>query len=328
MSGIPGPPGGADDFSKRIAAAQSKLKSGTGGAQFRPVNSGGSLSQIASESGLSEDEIWQHPLNKQLRERRGSPTELKPGDAVYVPEASQEQEAEESGGPVGQGDYIVKEGDCISSIAKDHGLLWETIWNDPANAELKEVRKNPNILLVGDRVTIPEKTRKDESIAPEQRHRFVRQGEPAMLRLKIVEAQSSKEQEEGQQGEQHEDQPKSGIPYLLKVESFEHRGTTESDGKLEVTIPPSADRGKLILWPDTEQEQVINLRLGQLSPISELWGMAERLANLGFRCNERPREMTEALSEALRAFQGMHDLEVTGEPDDETRNKLVEVHGS
>ncbi len=46
--------------------------------------------------------------------------------------------------------YTVKQGDTISGIAYRFNILSETIWDDPANAELKREREDSSILFPGD----------------------------------------------------------------------------------------------------------------------------------------------------------------------------------
>ena len=82
--------------------------------------------------------------------------------------------------------YIVNSGDCISSIAGNSGFFPDTIWNHPANAELKNTRLNPNTLAEGDVVVIPDKQEKRESCAIDQEHRFLKRGVPALFRLRIL----------------------------------------------------------------------------------------------------------------------------------------------
>src|SRR5260370_22392801 len=104
------------------------------------------------------------------------------------PRASEVAGSKEQGrniGPIGTGDHVVQEGECLLSIAYQHGFLWETIWNLPANAQLRGTRKDPGQLLVGDRIMIPERETKEVSADTDKWHRFVKRGVPAKLRLVV-----------------------------------------------------------------------------------------------------------------------------------------------
>jgi hypothetical protein len=52
--------------------------------------------------------------------------------------------------------YIVKRGDTLSAIAKQHGLKsWQDLYNHPSNAQFRSKRPNPNMIHPGDRLNIP-----------------------------------------------------------------------------------------------------------------------------------------------------------------------------
>src|SRR5690349_1384759 len=74
--------------------------------------------------------------------------------------------------PVGHGAYLADKADCLYSIALRSGHRWQTIWNDPANEELRRVREDEAVLLGGDRLTIPPLRPKCAPCATDQRHRF------------------------------------------------------------------------------------------------------------------------------------------------------------
>ncbi len=264
-------------------------------------------------------------------------------------------------------DYLVETGDCISSIAFDHGFFWETIWNHPQNAELKSKRKDPNILQEGDVVHTPDLRLKRESRPTNQKHKFVRKGAPAKLRLRIMEepkpektqtaggaaasgggggsfldkaagaAQqaiglpagggSTKEFSEPEpQPRTIEDKPRKNVPFVVVIDGKVITGNTDSDGRIELFIPPNASSGTLTLDPGTLKERVIPLNLGHLNPIKALSGVTQRLNNLGFPCGDGSDEV--ALTSALKMFQEKNGLPVTGNVDDATRNKLRDLHAS
>ena len=100
-------------------------------------------------------------------------------------EAPTSQEQGRNTGPLGTGEHVVQEGECLLSIAHQHGLFWKKVWDLPANAELQRARKDPGQLLVGDRIIIPEREAKDISAEVDKRHEFIKLGVPAKLRLVV-----------------------------------------------------------------------------------------------------------------------------------------------
>ena len=206
-------------------------------------------------------------------------------------------------------EHEVQQGECMESIAEKHGFFWETLWNHSENAELKDLRQDPNVLLPGDVVQIPEKTEKEEDCATGELHRFLRKGVPAVLRLRLLRGGA----------------PRAGVPFVLEVDGQSYSGTTDDEGRLEHSIPPNAMEGKLIVGEGEEQEEY-PLELGAVDPIDEMTGVQARLNNLGYACGEVDGTLNDTTREALEKFQSKHGLEVTGEADDQTRAKLQVEH--
>lgn len=202
--------------------------------------------------------------------------------------------------------YTVKKGECISSIAYKYGFFSDTLWNLSENAELKQKREDPNVLCPGDEVFIPDKCEKTESGATEQRHRFRKKGVPAKFVLHLLD----------------DDQPRAGVDYTLEIDGHVFSGKTDAEGKLEHSIPPDAKKGKLVIDGTEEHE----LELGELDPVTEERGLRARLENLGFIAGAQDSSADE-LKEAIEAFQQKNNLNVTGQADDQTRKKLLEIHG-
>ena len=82
--------------------------------------------------------------------------------------------------------YRVGANECLSSIAERFGFFWKTLWFHPQNGDLRSLRKDPNVLMEGDRLFIPKKQEKLESRATDATHSFSRLGVPAKLRLRLM----------------------------------------------------------------------------------------------------------------------------------------------
>jgi hypothetical protein len=199
--------------------------------------------------------------------------------------------------------YTVRQGDCISSIAYEYGFFPSTIWDDPKNAALKETRKDPNVLFAGDVIYVPEKQQKEESCGGEQRHRFKRRGVPSKFRIKLM----------------IDDEPRANVPYRVVINGVTSQGTTDGDGLVEGPLPPIARQGTLYVG-DPGQEDVYELAFGTLDPVDTEEGVKQRLLNLGYAAGQD-------LQEALRDFQTVEQLSVTGEINTETCERLQQKAG-
>jgi hypothetical protein len=123
-------------------------------------------------------------------------------------------------------------------------------------------------------------------------------------------------------------EPRANVPYVLDVDGMLTNGETDGDGMVELSIPSNARRGRLILEPGTLREMAIDLNLGRLDPVTGAGGVKQRLANLGFDCGSADDEETPEFKAALQAYQESRGLDVTGEADQSTRDKLEQEHGS
>jgi hypothetical protein len=206
--------------------------------------------------------------------------------------------------------HIVEQGECLSSIALQYGFMPDTIWNDPANAQLKFLRKDPNILYPGDEIEIPEREPWEGPRPTDARHKFRLKGRPEILRVRLLD---------------EFDKPRANLRYEVIIDGRRRQGTTNQDGELKEPIPPAAQMAKFFLG---EEKEELLVNLGYLDPITEVSGVQARLANLGYDCGPPDGELGPRTREAIKEFQTQHEIEPTGEPDEDTRKKLKEIYGS
>ena len=214
--------------------------------------------------------------------------------------------------------HVVKQGEGIGKIAKSHGFYeWEPIWNDPANNDLRDKRKNPNVLWPGDILFIPEIQIKEVSGNTEERHRFMCKlpGMKEMLRIKI---------------EERDGTPMAGKAFVLLCDDgTQLSGVTNGEGMVEQEVNLEIKEAKL----EVEGNEW-NIQISHLNPVDEttkdlaVSGAQARLNNLGFICPLTGR-LDEKTKAAIKRFQaGQKDLTETGELDSKTQKALRKRHGS
>lgn len=203
----------------------------------------------------------------------------------------------------------VKQGDCVSSIAFEHGFFPDTIWNHANNKELKDKRKDPNILMPGDVVFVPDKRIKEVSEPTNQVYKYKCKNTPEKLRLQLLK----------------ENEPRANEEYELEIDALKFSGKTDGQGRLEQSIPPNAKHGKLLL---KKTEEVYQLSLGHMNPHDEITGAQGRLRHLGFYFGPIDGKISPELEHAIQEFQIYKDIEPNGELDEKTKNALKESYGS
>ena len=222
------------------------------------------------------------------------------------------------GPPQPAGPYKVQPGDCLAAIAYRVGMTEEEIWQDPANAALRDSRDSPYVLAPGDLLNLPAKRPGLLETAAGQRLRIRLLNAPIELKIRFLTAGLA---------------PRRQVPYLLKLEGpggsplEDRERTTDDAGLLVEAIPPETQKAELWLGKGLDRE-VLPLALGHVDPIDSVSGMQARLNNLSYPCGPEDGKHGDHTRAALRRFQADRSLKETGEADPKTREKLLELHGS
>ena len=211
--------------------------------------------------------------------------------------------------------HIVQQGEDLFVIAARYRFRdYRTIYDDPANAELRTLRPNPHVLFPGDPIVIPDHESRVEEAATGMRHRFYVSAPQRVLRLRLKDPFGD---------------PLANEPYELSIDDAPLGPglVTKPDGSLEHVIPTNARRGRL-----TTKEYTWELSIGDLDPIHETpnggkSGMQARLRNLGYYHGPLDGIIGPRTEDALRRFQVDHGLPGTGKLDDATGATLIAAHG-
>jgi hypothetical protein len=207
--------------------------------------------------------------------------------------------------------HVVRQGDCIASLAARYGISEDALLGRSGNDELKQLRKNPNILAPGDVVDVPDGLPDPLSLSVGSANPFKATIPQARVHVKVLDRAG---------------QPVANRAYKLTVGARVIAGTTDGDGFVDAKVNVTAREVllRIAMNEDGSDLVVLPLRLGHLDPVENESGQRQRLTNLGYGGVGGQNK----LEDVVREFQTKEKLEVTGMVDENTQSRLEERHGS
>lgn len=221
--------------------------------------------------------------------------------------------------------YVVRQGDYLTKLAFVHGFDVEEVWNDPANRDLKELRRDHNILAPGDVLQIPLKPKNGLPFTRGTTNRYTAMVPRVSLHLHF---QSSCGRF-------------ANAKFAIEGGATPTEGITDGEGRVELSVAVHAAEVQVV-FPELDRR--FTVLVGGMDPVTEISGVKARLAQLGYllanpcelfgvpppgESEIDPDNYNDAwLAAAVQAFQTANELSPTGVIDDATRAALVRVHGS
>jgi N-acetylmuramoyl-L-alanine amidase len=209
--------------------------------------------------------------------------------------------------------YTVKQGETMLSIAAAHEIVdWKRIWEHADNQALRDKRTNPQVLLPGDVVVIPDDREKEHTVPSGRSQKFVLTKATCFFSTYLLD----------ECGE-----PYANLRYQLRVGNQTFEGRTSGEGLVAHACEPTARTGELKLWrKDDDAADVATWRLdiGGLNPVGTLSGVKARLRNLGYQVGSLDENLDATTRTALRSFRQHVGLDSTKDGvDDELRDELL-----
>jgi hypothetical protein len=206
--------------------------------------------------------------------------------------------------------HVVELGECIWTLAHDHGYDHEALWS--ANAALQQQGRLPNELAPGDEVVLPAK---DEPVRADASpgKRITIEVEAVLPRARLY-------------FQDAEGKPRTNLGFVARVVTKDGteqvwEGTTDGSGGFDESVPADAQTLDVVLKLEPEPEPY-HFRFAHLDPLETISGIQGRLVNLGYDCGTERGELGPLTRRSLRDFQTEHDVESSGQIDDATRTKI------
>jgi N-acetylmuramoyl-L-alanine amidase len=185
--------------------------------------------------------------------------------------------------------YVIRQGDFLLALAHQFGFDADTVWNDPKNAQLRQLRPNPNILYPTDVLYIPDQNASPvmQSLATGTTNNFVSSAPTTTLSVTFV-----------------GNDPTAYASKAYTIQELDQLTgvVTDGNGVAKFDAPVTLQNATLVF---TETGASYALSIGGMDPIDTLSGIFLRLQNLGYIGGAVPFDASnlDLLRTALRALK-------------------------
>lgn len=221
-------------------------------------------------------------------------------------------------------EHLIQPGEhtaVVSTLAQFRS--WRTVWEDPANSDLRKARVNPFTLMQSDQLLAPPRKLRRFSRSADQEHSFVGTAPVLLLNLKIQDADREPMADRAAQlvlGTGGDGAVVDGVV----------PNSTDKDGRLSQTLSHTHRAGELtvrISDAESEVDTAFWMRIGELEPANTVRGIQMRLNNLGYFAGFAVEDEVQ-LRWATEEFEFDHKMKVTGKFDDpKVFNRIAHEHG-
>lgn len=204
--------------------------------------------------------------------------------------------------------HVVQQGEHVRKLAFRCGSTPDEVWGHAKNAELKEKRTSFDQLAPGDVIHLPADRAVGLALQQGSSNRYRATVEKVSLDLVL---QATGRTFANEPFEVHGTGAAQPLP-----------GTTDGAGCAHFEVPVWV---REVLVKLTARGHEFPILIGDLDPVEEDSGVAQRLRQLGYLTHDGDEE---ALIEATSRFQCAQGMKPTGEIDQATRDALAAQHRS
>lgn len=208
--------------------------------------------------------------------------------------------------------YVVKQGDYLARIAFARGFDADKVWADPKNAELRALRKSPDILYPGDILHVPDAAPQGLPLNSGTTNSYCLSIPKVTLSVRFVIGEA----------------PLASETFVIHGLGAPQSGTTDKNGSITIAAPVRV-REVTVAFPNRGVQYPV--RIGEMDPIEESSGVRKRLEHLGYCApfdGESEEDAEDTIRFAIKAFQTAKSLPATGVMDAATTSELLAAHDS